>query len=306
LFIWTFGQTGAQGFLKFSFNWVNNAGNRVGDGSWWDWAKNLILSFRDGNGWNWVRNFGLRDGYVWFWVKNLGVAALLLIPMVLDADRRGKMVAVCSLPIFLFAEFIQIQPNAYDNNKLFYIWYVLMMALVAGYAVKLYDRLLGIGGRRLMAAGLVVMAVLSGTLSIGREVVSDYVLFSRDHVQAAEYIEENALHRALVLTGTHHNNAVTSLAGRYVVCGPGNFLGPHGLDYHRNQQDVETMFTDPDQAERLLAAYGVDYAVISDYERGQFDVDEDWFAERFPLMFQNDSVSVYIVSERAKAASRGI
>ncbi len=45
----------------------------------------------------------------------------------------------------------------------------------------------------------------------------------------------------------------------------------------------------------LAEKYGVDYVLISDAERANYDIDYDYFTERFSVFYQNDSVIIYQV-----------
>ena len=119
---------------------------------------------------------------------------------------------------------IQFQPNPYDNNKLFYVAFLLMLPLVGSYLVALWNRLRGLPGRALLAAVFLAVSLTSGALSLAREAVSDYQLFSADEVEAAAYIRDELPADAVYLTGDQHNNLVAALAGRQIVCGTGSCL----------------------------------------------------------------------------------
>ena len=141
--------------------------------------------------------------------------ALLAIPAFLHYKKEFP-VAAPSLLILFICEFVVFQPNVYDNNKLLYVAYAIAACLAAGYMVDIY-RLLrekNIGGRRVIAAATVFLCVFSAVLTLGREVVSDYQLYAKEQVQAAEFIEKNTPADSVILTGTQHNNAVSSLTGR--------------------------------------------------------------------------------------------
>ena len=62
-------------------------------------------------------------------------------------------------------------------------------------------RLKALPGRTLLAAVFLLASTLSGALTIGREIVSDYQLFSADNVGAAAWIEAHTPRDAVVLTG---------------------------------------------------------------------------------------------------------
>ena len=277
LLTWSVPQTVNGGSLRFRFNWVNNQG--------------------DGR---------LIDGYCWFWIKNVGLIWLMMVPAALTGERRPggddgpmargdltRMLGLGTLCIYVVAELIQFQPNEYDNNKLFYVAFMAMLPAVGLYLVALWNRLKGLPGRTLLAAVFLLASTLSGALTIGREIVSDYQLFSADNAKAAAWIEANTPRDAVVLTGYQHNNPVAALAGRHIVCGTGSYLYFHGIDYSVQQQDERAMLEQPAENLALFDQYGVDCVYISSYERGDFATDEAWFAENCDLAFTSGDVCVY-------------
>ena len=290
---WTFPQTVDGGSLRLMFNWMNN-----NDGS-------------------------LKDGYLWFWVKNAGPVFLFLLPAALSTkDKPLKALMWGSLALFLLAEFVLFQPNVYDNNKLFYVSYICALPCAAGLLVNVYDRLKGIRGRALLAAAFLFVCTASGAISIARECVSDYELFSPAQAEAAEYLKENTPTDAMVLTSNNHNNAAASLAGRRIVCGSALYLYYHGLSYQRQEADAALMLQYPEELENLYEQYGIDYVYVSSYERagqsvwngyvpdasmirGSYAADEHALSRMYPLVYEGedtfDRIRIYAVSERAKA-----
>lgn len=268
LLTWSVPQTVHGGALRVRFNWVNNLGN-----------GRLI------------------DGYVWFWVKNVGLIWLLMVPAALfddpDTVKLRRALGLGALLIYVTAEFIQFQPNEYDNNKLFYVAYMVMMPAMGLYLVRLFRQLRGLRGRYLLAAAFMLVSTLSGALTIAREWVSAYGLFMAPEVRAAAFIEENTPADAVFLTGDQHNNAVAALTGRDIVCGTGSYLYFHGIDYSRQRYDEQRMLEQPAECAALFEEYGVDYAYISSHERAAFTVDEDWYAENCALVFSEGGVDVY-------------
>ena len=274
LLTWTFPQSFGSSSLKFRFNWMNNQG--------------------DGR---------LIDEYFWFWIKNVGPVYLLIVPAVLSQKRGGfcRMLGLGALLIYAVAECFQFQTNVYDNNKLFYVAYMAVLPSVGLYLETLWQRLRGVRGRAFLAACFMAVCTLSALLSIGREAVSDYQLFSASEVEAAEFIDENTDPTGLFLTGHQHNNAVTALAGRHILCGASTFLYYHGLDYAQQEADTRRLFEAPSENEALFEEYGIDYVYISGRERSDFSVDEGYFAEHGTLLFDNGDIRVYALSEEAKA-----
>lgn len=267
LMLWTFPQTAGGGSLKFSFNWVNG---------------------RDGR---------LIDEYFWFWIKNIGVVALLLWPAASESGKRGRLLSWGALFLFVIAELFLFQPNPYDNNKLFYVGFMLMMPFVAMYVFKLYDRLKGIRGRTFLLAVFVFVSTLSGAMSVGREWVSDYELFSAEEVAAAKFIEENTPMDSVFATSSQHKNPVSSLTGRKLVCGTPTFLYFHGVDYSEQQEAVRLIYEQPLWANDVIKKYSVDYIYISYSERGQFEVDEDAIESLWPLVYEGENIKIYGTSQ---------
>ena len=272
LFMWTFKQSSGEGFLRFSFNWVNS------------------------------QNGKLIDGYFWFWIKNVGPVFLLIPFALMNTNQRLRGLFAGGLAIYIVAEAVLFQPNPYDNNKLFYIWYLLSCILVAGFLQWLWAKMKPIRGRYLLAALFILVSVASGSLSLVRETISDYELFQREDVEAAMYIEENAARDAVVLTASNHNNAVAALTGRNIVCGTGSYLYFHGLDYQEAMNHEISMLQAPESSLALFDAYKVDYAFISSYETGaEGGASLENFAALFPVVFENDRVTIFAVSARAQS-----
>ena len=233
---------------------------------------------------NWVNNSGgrgLKDGYFW-------VCACLC------ARKRGDLDIVLGMTaIYAVAETILFQPNEYDNNKLFYIWFMFAMILAADYGSMLMQRLAGLPGRALLCGLFLWASVFSGTLSLGREAVSGYQLFSANAVAAGDWIRENTDRDDVFLTGQQHINPVCSLAGRQIICGSDLYVFFHGLDYSQQSADCRRFYESPRENADVLETYNVHYIYVSDYERAEFDVDLYALDETYELIYANDDVRIY-------------
>ena len=258
-------QTLEGGSLRFQFNWVNNSGG-----------------------------YGFKDFYFWFWVKNAGLPFILVVCACLCARRRGYLDIMLGMTaIYVVAETILFQPNEYDNNKLFYIWFMFAMILAADYGSMLMQRLAGLPGRALLCGLFLWASVFSGALSLGREAVSGYQLFSANAVAAGDWIRENTDRDDVFLTGQQHINPVCSLAGRQIICGSDLYVFFHGLDYSQQSADCRRFYEDPRENADVLETYNVHYIYVSDYERAEFDVDLYALDEAYELIYANDDVRIY-------------
>ena len=262
----TLKQATREGFVRLHFNWVN------------------------------YTDEGFVDFYPWFWAKNIGLPLLAMICALLEWKKRDRMDFVGAACIFVVAELVLFQPLDYDNNKLFYIWYLLILPAAGSACVGVWRRLRGTRSRALLAALFLAGSTLSGALSIARECVSDYQLFSAADVAAAEYIEENTDPDDMFLTGLHHNNPVYALAGRDVVCGPSLFLYWHGLDYMSRDARVRAFYADPENNLDLLREYNVKYIVSGSAERYELSSNEEALDALFELIYDEMGTKIYRVA----------
>lgn len=242
LLFWTFGQVAEGGFVRGHFGWGNQG-----------------------------------DFYLWFYIKNIGAPLLLTAGAVCTCGRRNAPLFLPALFLWWLGELVVFTPNTYDNNKLLYTAYFLLCLGAADYGCLLYDKIKSIPGCRFLAASFLLCSSLSGMLTLGREAVSDYCLYSASQAALAEYIEENTPPDAVFLTDTRHNNEISSLTGRSIVCGADTFLYYHGLDTTERKEDLLLMYEAPLEHSELFDKYNVSYVVISRFERSSFHVDEDFF-----------------------------
>ena len=157
------------------------------------------------------------------------------------------------------------------------------------------SHLLAVSGLHLaLLCGLFLWAsVFSGALSLGREAVSGYQLFSANAVAAGDWIRENTDRDDVFLTGQQHINPVCSLAGRQIICGSDLYVFFHGLDYSQQSADCRRFYEDPRENADVLETYNVHYIYVSDYERAEFDVDLYALDEAYELIYANDDVRIY-------------
>lgn len=259
LFCFTFRQSNNEGFLRFGFNWANEG-----------------------------------DFYFAFYIKNIGIPYLMILPAFLLSSRETKQWYAGGLLILLLSEILIFQPNPYDNNKLLYIWHLMTCGMVGGFFVDAFDYLKE--HRVFRAAGaaiLLFVCCIGGVLTLGRELVSEYELFSPQEVRAAEFVKEDTAPDSIFLTANNHDNFVAALTGRNIVCGSWSYLYYHGLDYGDEEQSLKTLYETPTLLGLRLA--NVDYVLISSHERSTYRVDEAWFEENCELIYQDTGLLIYRV-----------
>jgi hypothetical protein len=266
LLFWTLRQSSEGGFLSLQYGWGANT----------------------------------NDIWPWFWIKNVGLVFILILPALFSAKRKEIKLYSGALIIFIVAEFVLFQPNNYDNNKLFYIWYMFTVVLVSGYIVSLYRQLQGKLGKYTLMAFTIFVCTFSGILTMGREVVSSYMLYDAPAVKAADFVKVNTPKDALFISASNHNNAIASLAGRNIYAGTSIYLYFHGINTEERYKEVEKMYTDPKAFAKLALKDKIDYVYYSNYERDSFKVDPKFFIDNYPLVYKKDDVLIFAISVRAK------
>ena len=271
LLAFTFRQAFREGaghsFLQFQFNWVNNPGGE-----------------------------GMRDLYIWFYVKNIGLPFLALIAALFDKTPRNRRLFAMALPIILAAEFIRFQPNEYDNNKLFYLAWLLCCMIVSDWTAGIWKKLKGLRSRHVLAVIAAVVTFLSAGLTIWRECVSDYMAFSRGTVEAGEFARDRTEQDAVFLTGTQHLNPVLSIGGKTIVCGPDLWLYWHGFDTGERKEELRLFYEDPQNHPEIPQKYDVGYVYVSSYERSEYNVDEEALNRCYRKVFENGEATIWKVS----------
>jgi len=254
LFYWTFSQASNSGFNTGLFNWGNQG-----------------------------------DQYLWFYIKNWGIILLLLIPAICYSSRKNLGILSASFLIWFIVELVAISPNPYDNNKLLYVAYIFFCCISAKYGYDVYQQIKHIRGVSLWSSLFIFLACISALLSMGREAVSDYTLYSTAHIRVAEFIDKNTPVNATFLTNERHVNEVASLTGRNIVSGAPVFLGPHGIYDTNRADDVRIMYENPQDSQELFRKYHVNYIMISSWERSDYTVDEAIFDSLFPCVYSSNN-----------------
>ena len=180
------------------------------------------------------------------------------------------------------------QPNEYDNNKLIYVWFLLCLPMAADYAMTLYEKIRGVGGRRIIAALFLITCFLSAGLTVARECVSGYQAYTDEDIETATFINENTPEHSVFFTGNQHLNPAASLCGRTIVCGSDLYLYFHGFSTTERKIELQAFYEHPADTLDLLAKYGVDYIYVSAWERSAYAVDMDALDTLFPRIYESE------------------
>ena len=248
LFIWTFTQTaGNDSFVRFHFGWENEI-----------------------------------DPYLWFYIKNWGLTAIFAIPAFLHANSDNKKLIISALLLFIIAELFVFQPNNYDNNKLVFIVYMIILINCGNWYIHVFDKLKKVTGRYYLLVLLIILSTLSGVLSIGREMYSggEYLTFTNDMIKMGDYIRENTESDKLFLTSTTHINTPATLAGRNVYVGSSIYVYFHGFgdQYNERNNIVNRIYSGSyEELIYLCQENNIDYIYLGVYEKNSLIINWETF-----------------------------
>ena len=271
LFTFTFKQASGDNFVRGFFNWNNS-------------------------------NVETMDNYIVFYLKNLGVMFILPVLSLIFGTKKQRRIMMPALFLWLISEFVLFQPNPYDNNKLMLVSYFFFCVASADFVWDTAVNFCEFTKKRIhilrpvLVTIVAILGTLAAALTMGREAVADYELYSADYVSLCKWVEKNTEPSDIFLTANNHNNAIASLTGRNIVCGSGSFLYFHGLDYAAQEADVKTMYENPEARDSLLEKYNVTYIVIGPWENGSYSIpDINAFAENYDCVYNKNGILVFEV-----------
>jgi hypothetical protein len=250
----------------------------------------------------WLANSdGHHDGFLWFWIKNTSLFIPLLVAAFAWRGTLSRDLALRLAPLwlwFLVPNFLVFQPWDWDNTKFFVFW--LLFGSIAVGAVLARIGASTVEGR-VLAGALVLVLCLSGALDLARALdlqVSSIQFTDPGGLRVAAWVRDNTSPSAVFLTSADHNEPVTALTGRRVVCGYPGWLYTYGLnDYFQRERDAYLMLSGQPGTDGLLSKYRVEYVVVGPSERnGDAHASDAYWSEHGQQVYSADGYSVYRVN----------
>lgn len=238
----------------------------------------------------------------WFWFKNTGLfIPLLLIALVWGGRTpvvppRLRLFSLPFLLCFLIPNVAKLTPWIWDSIKVLIFWYVASVPLVALLLVRLSRS--GRMVHRMSAIVLLISMTLAGSLDVWRVLAkrSQWIVFDHDAVACADLIIEQSPPSALILHAPTNNHAVF-LTGRRSLMGLAFIPWTHGLDFGSREQDIQRIYAGGPDAEKLMAHYSVDYAVVGPAERNGLLINEHFF-DRYPAVGEINGCRLYQITQK--------
>lgn len=278
------------GFFIFRWGWMTEIGG-IGSINFNLAAKDHTIEYLSYFG----QNFGLI-------LPLFIIAAAFLLLRLRRNLFSEKTFFVCSLVfsaalLWIFINTVKFQPWDFDTNK-FFGYFLLVAVLIIGY---FFDRL-KIPGVKIGFVVLTLFIVSTGMIdALSRSSLAHpylYQIFGLDEQKTADWIINNVSQKNIILTGGNHLNLVNSLAGKPVLMGYAGWLWTHGINYQEREKDIKNIYEGGEATKDLLKKYDIAYVFIGPHERNDYNVDEQFFEQKYPIIFQADSIKIYKVAEK--------
>lgn len=230
-----------------------------------------------------------------FWAANAGLFILLLIAALLIRRLVAGKQMTFYLPFvwwFIVPNVVLLAPWPWDNIKMLVYWSLASCAFVAMALAALFTHRFFV--LKVLAAVLLVALTLSGALDVTRALspVENVPLFGQAELEVAATIRQRTTPRAIILHAPIHNSVV-ALTGRQSVMGYPGHLWTHGIDYGQRETQVKNIYRGGIESARLLAMLKIDYVIIGPVELSQLTVDEEFFAQSYPLVINQAGYKIY-------------
>ena len=159
-----------------------------------------------------------------FWFKNWTVVPF--IAFISYCKSKNKLFYLPFLLLFIFANFIQIQPYLFDNTKLFFFSAVGLYPLVTEFIANIKHKYI--------ATLLIIFISLTGVIEVykmGTDLSKPKLLFTKQEIEQAEWVKSNVPINTVMEIENKHNHYIPCLTGRQVRRGYTGWLENYGFDF---------------------------------------------------------------------------
>jgi len=229
----------------------------------------------------------------WFWLLNWS----LFLPVVVAAfiwvrPLKQVWLITSGILIFILANLVQFQPWDWDNTKLFFWSYALMIPAAAQFLSYLSERRFG----KWVAGLLFTSMVATGFIDAGYVITGQrqLTLFSSTELKWARKVRELTPPNAVFLTSSDSHDWVLSLTGRAVAMGYDGWLWSYGINYHPRKADLEKIFSGAPESLLILHHYGITHIAKDSKMKRNFALAPEAF-RGFPVLWEEGELTLLAV-----------
>lgn len=237
-------------------------------------------------------------GWISMWIQLWGIALPLAILSFVGIRKiTNKSLFVGFFLLFVLGNIILFQPVRWDNSKIFFWSYVGVSALCANFLYRLWKT--KSYAHRVFSVLLLIFLTGTGFFDLQRitHVQENRLqIGSQEDISLGKKIQRETDENAYFLTGTSTNHLAMTWGARSILLGFTPWVANFGFYPDPRYEDMRQMYKGNSNAADLFAAYNVDYVVIGPGEQYEFSPDEDYFIQRYPLVFSSQNTRIYAVT----------
>ncbi|MSR76563.1 MAG: hypothetical protein EXS68_03150 [Candidatus Ryanbacteria bacterium] len=232
-----------------------------------------------------------------FWILNWGFFFATALWAICIRGYRSPFVVV-GVIVFLFANFISLQPSIWDNAK-FFVWAYLFLTIpVTVFLSDLWHKKFA---QKVLAIFLFFAIVASGFLDLyvyARQVdtVNTRFIMSRADIDLAERFRSLLLPGDTVLIADTIDHWVSAYTGARILTAANSWLWTFGIDNTVVKNDIASLYACSNDMDELLTKYDIRYIVLGPRERANYAISEDCLT-RYLLVLKNKDTIIYDVKK---------
>jgi hypothetical protein len=252
----------------------------------------------DAIGWkpDWMA--GPKEAPWWFWLQNFGLflpasAALLIYllipakPFARDAKQKVRLLFFPAATVFIVCSMVKFAPWEWDNTKLFFWAYLVMMFCLW---VAFLSR-----WHLLLQAPVVFGLFFSGFVSLLGGICDNpegYGIGRASEWQQVADATRRFPPSTVFATYPTYNHPVLVNGHRVVLGFPGH-LWSHGLNYRPVEIKLEALMNSEDGWEQIVKELGVDYLFWGPLEKTNYPDSEKEWEQKCPLVAEGSWGRIY-------------
>ena len=275
--------SGNNSFVHYRFGWMTDPGIgsvKYPEGLKLNWLTKFIIYLK----FNWV-NFGFI----------LPILALCFLSRTVRSINKTFPFIWLAAVLFIFNNFVQLQPWDYDNNKILVYFMFFAAGSIMYVLVKIHENRKYLG--LLLMLVLYPLFIFSGVVDILPRALVPInempIIFNRDAIRMSYFVRQNIEPRDVVITTSTHLNLVSSLAGRPSVVGFPGWLWTKGIDYGSREQDLRNFYLDPLGNFNIAKKYNAKYVLLDPTAIYDWKLDRVLFDQNFKELFSSGGHTLY-------------
>ena len=250
-----------------------------------------------------------------FWSKNFGISFWLWSVFLILSIFGGKKllrhlnenlydflewILVPSFLIFALSNLFIFQPWEFDNNKVFFNWWVLSSFVSAGllyYLVAVLTKIRLKYFAIMFAAAAIFLGTFAGILDVQARIFN----FKKNHFgyyndaqfKLAKWIKDNTAPNSVFLVGTSPTTPPAMLAGRQLYLGYTGWLWTQGINYLPREKNIKEILHDKNL--KLACSERIDYMLLDDDLANSYKPIDLNFFKNLDVVYKDESSNIFLI-----------